>query len=196
MRAIFLSASVPSAGSSFAETADPFLIQFAVRELIATIVGRRLLIWGGHPAITPMIWSACESLDVDYQTTVELYQSQYFEGQYPEETRQFANVHYVDAVPNDREASLLKMRTEMLSRHELEAAVFIGGMTGIAAEYKLFRALHPEAKTLAVPAPGGAARVLAKQEGIPEAKLNDLDFTVLFHQALGIKPNDPRSVGH
>ena len=53
------------------------------------------------------------------------------------------------------------MRTAMLSRVDLAAAVFIGGMEGIFAEYDIFTALHPEAKIVTVPAAGGAARQLA-----------------------------------
>ncbi|MGA2755638.1 MAG: hypothetical protein ABSE53_17935 [Terracidiphilus sp.] len=49
-------------------------------------------------------------------------------------------MNYVDAVPKDREASLLRMRTAMLSRDNLAVAVFIGGMEGILAEHALFMA--------------------------------------------------------
>ncbi len=63
MGAIFLSASVPVPGrGTYYQSADPFLIQFAVRELITAALGRRLIVWGGHPAITPMVWAACEDL--------------------------------------------------------------------------------------------------------------------------------------
>lgn len=63
MRSIFLSASVPLAGrGTYLETADPFLIQVAVRELMTLALGRRRIVWGGHPAITPMIWSVCQDL--------------------------------------------------------------------------------------------------------------------------------------
>ena len=47
-RCIFLSASVPIPGrGDFHESANPFLIQFAVRELLTVCLGRRLIIWGG-----------------------------------------------------------------------------------------------------------------------------------------------------
>ncbi|MFZ6672271.1 hypothetical protein ACO0J9_29755, partial [Pseudomonas aeruginosa] len=53
MKRIFLSASVPRPDrGNFHETADPFLIQFAVRELMTVALGRRQIVWGGHPAIT------------------------------------------------------------------------------------------------------------------------------------------------
>jgi hypothetical protein len=67
MTAVFLSASVPVMGrGNFYETADPFLIQSAVREFVTAVLGRRLIVWGGHPAITPMVWAVCEDLGVSF----------------------------------------------------------------------------------------------------------------------------------
>ena len=50
MKSIFLSASVPVDGSGrYFETADPFLIQVAVREFMTFAIGRRRVVWGGTP---------------------------------------------------------------------------------------------------------------------------------------------------
>ena len=117
MDSIFLSASVPVNGrGDYYETADPFLIQCAVREFAIAVVRKMKIVWGGHPAITPMIWSICEDLGVDYTRSVVLYQSRFFEGRYPEENERFDNVVYTDVVPNDLDGSLHLMRQEMLSR--------------------------------------------------------------------------------
>ena len=187
MSSIFLSASVPVPGRGrYYETANPFLIQMAVRELLTLAIGRRRIVWGGHPAITPMVWSVCEDLGVRYSDAVALYQSRFFEDIFPEENARFSNVHFVDAVENDRTLSLQAMRKAMLSREDLDAAVFIGGMEGILEEYKLFTDLHPKSKIVPVPAPGGAARDLAAQLQIPDAELEALDFSNLFWRALGI----------
>lgn len=196
MNAVFLSASVPVIGrGNFYVTADPFLIQSAVREFVTVALGRRLLIWGGHPAITPMVWAVCEDLGVSYAKTVVLYQSKYFADVFPEENERFGNVEYIDAVPGDREASLLRMRKKMLSRDDLAEAVFIGGMEGIYAEYSLFTELHPKAKILAVPAPGGAARQLAERLGVKnETNMQNVDFAKLFHVELKVAPNAPRTI--
>ena len=84
MNAIFLSASVPVIGrGTYFQTADPFLIQLAVRELMTLALGRRRIIWGGHPAITPMVWAVCEDLGVNYSDAVVLYQSRFFEELFP-----------------------------------------------------------------------------------------------------------------
>jgi hypothetical protein len=195
MSAIFLSSSVPVIGrGNFYETADPFLIQTAVREFVTLVLGRRVIVWGGHPAITPMVWAVCEDLGVDFAGAVVLYQSRFFDDVFPEENRRFGNVEYVEAVPGDREASLLNMRKAMLSRDDLEAAVFIGGMEGVLDEHALFTEFHPRAKVLAVPAPGGAARQLAERLGVRAGeKLQDVDFARYFHTELVIRPDEVRT---
>ncbi|OEE40814.1 hypothetical protein ACODG7_04675 [Vibrio anguillarum] len=182
MGAIFLSASIPVAGRGrYCETADPFLIQCAVRELAMASVRRYKIVWGGHPAITPMIWSICEDLGVDYTDSVILYQSRFFEGRYPEENQRFNNVVFTDSIPDDLNASLKLMREEMLSREDLIGAVFIGGMEGIGAEYETFRRLNPNAFVLPVAAPGGAALDLARNTDVfTESELEDIDFAKLY----------------
>ena len=196
MNAIFLSASIPVVGrGSYFQTADPFLIQLAVRELMTLALGRRRIIWGGHPAITPMVWAVCEDLGVNYADAVVLYQSRFFQELFPQENKHFANVQFVDAVEGDKEASLLAMRRAMLSRPDLEAAVFIGGMEGILAEHTLFRGLHPSARMLAVASPGGAARQLAQSlDRLSQAEITNVDFARLFYERLAIDPNERRAM--
>jgi SLOG cluster3 family len=188
-RRIFLSASVPVPGrGNFHESANPFLIQFAIRELLTVCLGRRILVWGGHPAITPMVWAVCEDLDVAYSKAVVLYQSKLFADVFPAENEQFANCVYVDAVDADRAKSLEHMRMEMLSQ-DFEAGVFIGGMEGIADEHELFAKLQPTAKVIAVVSPGGAAQQLATRLG----QLNErIDFARMFYEQLGIDIAEPR----
>lgn len=195
MKSIFLSASVPVPGrGDYYRTSDPFLIQTAVREFMTLCLGRRLVVWGGHPAITPMVWSVCEDLGVKFSDAVVLYQSDYFRGIFPDENSHFGNVIYTSAVDQDLQASLLEMRNQMLSRPDLDTAVFIGGMEGVLAEYDIFNALHPDAKVLPIPSTGGAARELAITLGIPEKPLlDDVDFASLFYTELGISAAEPRN---
>jgi len=186
---IFLSASVPRVGrANFHESADPFLIQFAVRELLTVALGRRQIVWGGHPAITPMIWAVCADLGLDYAKAVALFQSRFFSAEFPEENDNFSNLTVIDAVEGDRDGSLAKMRRKMLSG-PFHAAVFIGGMEGVLDEYDLFTSLHPGAIVLPLYAPGGAARDLAVRLGIADDRL---DFTRLFSEALGIGMSESR----
>jgi hypothetical protein len=189
MGQLFLSASIPVQGrGDFFQSADPFLIQFAVRELLTVCLGRRRIVWGGHPAITPMVWAVCESLGVQYAAAVRLYQSRFFEESFPEENRYFNNVTYTPAVGDSRDASLERMRRTMLAE-PIEAAVFIGGMEGIFAEYDLYRQLHPQGKVLAVAAPGGAAMQLARRL---RQRTAGIDFARMFHRRLGIGVDEPR----
>ena len=164
MSALFLSASVPQVGrGNYHESADPFLIQTAVRELVIAVIRDYRIVWGGHPSITPMIWAICENLGVEYADRVVLYQSRFFQDRFPEENERFGNVVYVDAVEGDMQASLRAMREAMLGRDDLAGAVFIGGMEGVEVEFELFRRLQPLAGYLVVAAPGGAARQLAEK---------------------------------
>ena len=195
MNAVFLSASVPVVGrGTYHETADPFLIQNAVREFVTVALGRRVIVWGGHPAITPMVWAVCDDLGVDFSLAVILYQSRFFEDIFPDENRRFANVNYIDAIPEDRDSSLRSMRRAMLSRDDLVAAVFIGGMEGVIDEHTLFTELHPNATIVTIPATGGAALELAERSGVmEEGDRQNVDFARTFHTQLNISPTERRA---
>src|SRR4029077_18319102 len=118
--AIFLSASVPDPkrGQEFAKTADTVAIQAAVSALVYVTLGRRMLVWGGHPAITPMIWAVAESMRINYGEWVKLYQSRYFADEFPEDNRRFKNVTFTEAVEADRAASLRLMREQMFKEQK------------------------------------------------------------------------------
>jgi hypothetical protein len=138
-----------------------------------------------------MIWAICEDLGVEYAQAVTLYQSRFFEDRFPEENQRFGNVVFTDAVDRGREASLALMRETMLSRTDLVAAVFIGGMEGVEIEYDMFVQFHPHARAIPVPAPGGAALELAKRLGVGDDDLRDVDFARMFHfqlAAIGAEP--------
>lgn len=187
MDAILLSASVPVVGrGDYHETANPFLIQCAVRELVISVIRTYRIVWGGHPSITPMIWSICQDLGVDYATSVVLYQSRFFQDRFPEENQRFGNVVFTDAIPNDREASLYEMRQAMVGRGDLVAAVLVGGMDGVEAELAIFQHFHPNGLVLPVASPGGAARHIAMKLAGAEAAglLGEVDFARLFHSRL------------
>ena len=183
MSTMFLSASVPIPGRGrFFETADPFLIQLAVRQLVLSTIRDWRIVWGGHPAITPMMWNVCQDIGVSYTERVTLYQSDFFKSEFPEENRQFENVVVVKGVPGEREASLDALRRAMLSRPDLRAAVFVGGMEGVIQEFELFRGYHPGAPVLPVTASGGAARDLAVLLNMPDVERPTVDFARLFEE--------------
>jgi hypothetical protein len=174
------------------ETAQPYLIREAVSALVEVVLGRKLLVWGGHPAITPMIWAAATSLGIEYGKCVRLFQSRFFEEEYPDDNRRFQNVTYTNAVPNDQNASLSIMRERMLGSYRYDAAVFIGGMEGIELEFDIFRRLNPDAAVFPVPSPGGVARELFDRVGLPEELRSAFDFSARFYHFLKVKTTDPR----
>lgn len=193
--AIFLSAGVPDPkrGPEYAATADTVAIGAAVSALVHVTLGRRLLVWGGQPAITPMIWVVAQDVGVDYGRWVRLYQSRHFRDEFPEDNERFQNVTYTDDVDGDRERSLLAMRERMFSEHAFEAAVFIGGMGGIIHEYELFRRLQPKAAVVPVVSTGGATLEVAARAGaLPADLADDLDYVALFHRHLGVSVREER----
>lgn len=195
MDAIFLSASVPDPkrAPQYAATADTVAITAAVSALVHVTLGRRTLVWGGHPAITPMVWVVAQDIGVDYGKWVRLYQSRHFQDEYPEDNARFQNVTYTDDVDQDREKSLLAMRERMFSEHSFRAAVFVGGMGGIVQEYELFRHYQPNANVVPVLSTGGATLDVGALAGPLAADLLDnLDYVALFHRHLGISVREER----
>ncbi len=193
--AVFLSAGVPDPQRSpeYAATADTVAITSAVSALVHVALGRRPLIWGGQPAITPMIWVVARDLNVDYGAWVQLYQSQFFHDRFPEDNDRFQNVIYTAGVADNREKSLSAMRKQMFSENSFNAAVFIGGMDGILEEFELFRSLQPNAAVVPVVSTGGAVLKVAERLGsVAPDLLDDLDYVALFHRHLGISVREER----
>ena len=192
-KAVFLSASVPIKGRMGYDTADPFLIREAVSAFVEVVLGRRLIVWGGHPAITPMIWTAAEAFGLDYARAVKLYQSEFFKDRYPEDNDKFKNVTFVPAVPGGERENLLAMRRQMFSDYEYSAAVFIGGMEGVHMEYEMLLGLDPRPKIIALPSPGGVAREIFEREGGgPPGIAVSFAFSRWFCRLLEIGPQEAR----
>jgi hypothetical protein len=192
---IFLSASMPDPkrAPQYAATADSVAICSAVSALLHVTLGRRQLVWGGHPAITPMIWVVAQDVGVNYGRWVQLYQSRHFADEFPEDNQRFQNVTYTDDIKGDRDRSLASMRERMFSEHSFTAAVFIGGMGGIIDEYELFRRLQPKAAVVPVISTGGATLDVAERAGeLPAELADERDYIALFHRQLGISVREER----
>lgn len=193
--AVFLSAGVPDPkrGPEYAATADTVAIAAAVSALVHVTLGRRLLVWGGQPAITPMIWVVAQDIGVDYGRWVQLYQSRHFKDEFPEDNERFQNVIFTDDVGRDREKSLRLMRERMFSERTFKAAVFIGGMGGIIEEYELFRKFQPNAAIVPVLSTGGAVLEVGARTGSLSPDLADeRDYVALFHRHIGISVKEER----
>jgi hypothetical protein len=192
--AIFLSAGVPDAkrDPQYAATADTVAITAAVSALVHVTLGRRMLVWGGQPAITPMIWVVAQDIGVDYGRWVRLYQSRHFEDEFPEDNERFQNVTFTEDIERNREKSLRLMRERMFSEHAFKAAVFIGGMGGIVQEYELFRQLQPKATIVPVVSTGGAVLEVADMVPFSPDLASERDYVALFHRNLGISVREER----
>lgn len=192
--AIFLSAGVPDPSAKhFMGEGDTAAISALVSALLYVALGRRPIVWGGHPAITPMVWAYAEGLGVDYSKWVTLYQTDFFKSDFPEENERFKNVVVTKAVRGDREQSLEVMRRRMLSESAFDAAVFVGGMGGIFDEYRLVQELAASAKILPIGSTGGAAATLAKEVKADKVLSEELDYVALLFNQLAIDPNEPRA---
>lgn len=193
---IFLSASVPDPkrAPDFANSSNSVAITSAVRALIHVTLGRRVLVWGGHPAITPMIKIVAEEMGFDYERWVKLYQSLYFKDQFPQDNKNFKNVVYTKNIENNLEKSLLHMRELMFADNNFKAAVFIGGMGGVIDEFNLFQKLQPNKDIVPVISTGGATLKVAElmNEPLDSDLYNDLDYVRLFHNSLGISTKEER----
>lgn len=191
--AIFLSAGVPDPSAKhYLGPADTVAISAAVSALLQVTLGRRRLVWGGHPAITPIVWAFAESIGVDYADWVLLYQSLYFRDEFPEETEKFQNVVFTHRVDGDLLASLDLMRNRMIEETQFEAAVFVGGMKGILDEHDMFARRAPQAAILPIMSTGGAAAVLGETVGASRVFATNLDYVALMYEQLHINPNEKR----
>lgn len=163
---VFLSASVPCR-KPFVDYFDAIAIREAVLSLVAVTVRERELVFGGHPAISPLVEHAARSLGA--MDRVHIYQSKFFEKIIPEVAREFPNLHWTESAGEGNQGlsdSLELMRAEMIGSREFGAAVFIGGMEGLFDELRLFKQIHSGRLVIPVASTGGAARdILERGEG-------------------------------
>ncbi|MEM7063647.1 MAG: hypothetical protein AAF572_10845 [Cyanobacteria bacterium P01_B01_bin.77] len=157
LKPIFLSASIPDR-PPFNENVDPLAIREAVLALVAATVRKRELVFGGHPAISPLVDHASRTLKA--QDNVWIYQSRFFEDKIPEVSKQFKNLVWTEKVDNNKLESLTIMRREMIGSRDFDAAVFIGGMEGIFEECEIFKELHPQKILFPIASTLGAAKEL------------------------------------
>lgn len=194
MSAIFLSASIPEPDEPGIPEADPLLIHAAIRSFLALVLGRRHIVWGGHPSITPMVHAACADLGLEYFDCVTLYQSLYFKDIFPADNEKFDNVVLIPEEP-DLQSSLRALREAMFQQNDFEGAVFVGGKRGVEDEYVLLKNIQPDTLFVPIHAPGGVAAELALRSGYqPDADEYATDFTSYLIEKLGVSPSEPRNI--
>jgi hypothetical protein len=192
--AIFLSAGIPDPRRSpqYAKSVDTVAISAATTALVYVTLGRRTLVWGGQPSITPMIWTVAESLGVDYGAWVKLYQSRFFADEFPEDNERFKNKTFTESMGN-REESLSVMRKRMFSDFNFTAAVFVGGAEGVVDEFVLLKRMQPKARMLPIASTGGGALEIANRIGdVPRDLFDDMDFVAMLHRHLDVSVRENR----
>ena len=191
---IFLSASVAIHGREFFDTCHPYQIHTAIRSLLLLTLGRRHIVFGGHPSITPMVHSACQNFGIRKIDCVTIYQSEFFKEDFPLENREFANIRLIPP-QEDLKGSIDSMREHMLTENRFTVGIFIGGMKGIIDEYNIFRTHFPDAKIVVVRAGGGASETLPVTTEDPsiQALESSREYFSLFTQALEIDPRSERN---
>jgi SLOG cluster3 family len=188
--AVFLSASVPDPRRDrrYYDTADLTAIRDAVRALVTVVLPKARLVWGGHPAITPLVRLIAEDMGITGADKIRLFQSTYFSGRMPKDNAAFESVVKVRGVKDDLEASLDLMRRQMIASERFAAGVFIGGMEGVETEYKMFLEKHPHAKALPIASTGGAALLIfRRRRSLPTELKDDLAYPSLFRRLLGFQ---------
>lgn len=161
--AVFLSAGIPierpgrAVSAKYKETADVIAIREATRAAAAVAVASGELVFGGHPAITPLVTQVGQALDaVDH---IIIFQSAYFKTSYPQDVRSFTRIEETPSRATE-EASLQQMRHRMLNFRQYSIGIFIGGMEGVEEEWSQFRIKHPQAPAIPIPTTGAAAQHL------------------------------------
>jgi len=181
MKPVFLSASIPDPKRDprFFNTADPTAISEAVIGLATVVLPHTRLVFGGHPAISPLVRFVAERFGT--AANVVIYQSRFFEDAVPADSRYFENLTWTPAVPGDRDESLYIMRKAMIGSEAFGAGIFIGGMEGVLDEFSRFPKHTP---AYPVASTGGAALELWEQvslePAVHAALMHNLTYTSLF----------------
>ncbi len=186
-KAIFLSASIPDPQRNpvYYKSADITAIRESVRALATYILPKTTLVWGGHPAITPMIRVVADNIGVSVQERVIMYQTLFFENIFSKDNEAFEQIVLTPKYET-RDESLFIMRHYMLSHHEYKAGVFIGGMEGVEEEFYMFKKLQPDTPVFPIYSTGGAAQILFNEyeKKLPEELKDDYSYYSLFRRLL------------
>lgn len=196
-RSVFLSASIPDPerwNGAFEAVEITDAVVAAVREVLAA-QGR--LVTAAHPTIAPLIlYVAAEFARQQDSPPVTVFQSELFVDVLPEATRRFqeegvALLEWTPASfgdepePGEWDASLATMRDTMLSTADPAAAVFIGGMTGIDDEFRLFGEMYPERPRYPIGRPGGESTRISRKSASRVEGLADADvYPSLFRRVV------------
>ena len=183
---IFLSASVPTPYREFYGTEDVFAIREAIIAFTTVCVDYGIRFYfGGHPAITPLVWQVAMQKAEGRMPLIDIYQSKIFGNKIPKEVKDFKNIHMTEPVENNIKKSVISMREQMFTENPTDCAVFIGGMQGVIDEYDMLKGKYPDAEYYAFASTGGAAVELYKRIGVLNPLLeNSYAYMAIFKDLL------------
>lgn len=138
MKPIFLSASIPYIGREYYEGSNPLLIREAIVAFTRVCMEYNIpFYFGGHPAISPLVYQVAKNYLADANAPIRIYQSAWFKDMTPEAVKYYGNIVWT-AKQADIPQSVKYMRTQMLKDNpDTCCAVFIGGMQGIINEAEM-----------------------------------------------------------
>lgn len=183
---VFLSASIPVEGRPYYGTTIDEAIVNAVLSFTRYCAENNIpFYFGGHPAITPLVWDVAKHFSEDVNGLITIYQSEVFKRHTPKEVEYYKNVVWTPE-GNDVCASVVNMRREMFCREKTLCAVFVGGMDGVVEEYKMLKEMSPETKIIPIKSVGGASAIIYEQEHCVDMELaNSFAFAQMFKRLLG-----------
>jgi hypothetical protein len=160
-------ANVERSNVRYLPSARPLQIRSAVMEITKAALMRNVqLIFGAHPAISPMVLDAARNTDAP-PDSILIFQSEFFGKIIPGSTLELADwsagrLFLTPQQPAEldhsaRHNSLTLMRSIMVSPPNLRGAIFVGGMEGVEEEAKLFKKEHRNLPCYAVASTGSAA---------------------------------------
>ena len=188
MKNIFLSASIPliERDPKYYDTADVVAIRDSVRALASIVLPKCRLIWGGHPAIAPLIKYVLDRSQISVNEHMTTYLSLFFKKDFLSDMPFFGTIKYIPMM-SDRDKSLEKMRRAMIGSNNFAAGIFIGGMEGVEDEFEMFRAIHGnQTKVFPIASTGAAAKILfdKQSETFDRRLLTDYAYNDLFSTIL------------
>lgn len=191
-RRVFLSAAMPSDAEEV-ELARTTLSRFVVGLTQALVDLGAVLVFGGHPSVTPLVHQALAHLNGPHAGHVELHLGRYWRGDgltIPVKVREGPVYQHVfwHGDGADAAADVSAMRDGMICA-DLDAAVFAGGKTsgyigpkpGVIDEFERFAGLGAAKPSFVVGLAGGAARTIKgkeRREDIALMSTGDPDLAV------------------
>lgn len=186
MKKIFLSASIPSVGREYFEGSNPLLIREAVVAFTRVCMEYNIeFYFGGHPAISPLIYQIAKNYLGDKDAPIRIYQSEWFKDLTPAEIKYFGNIVWTPKC-GDMNSSVQLMRKRMFEDNkDTSCAVFIGGMEGIIDEVKKISSLCPNIKMLPMASTGCASAKIYVEMGMHDADMeSNFVYLIAFRKLL------------